>query len=175
MIRVETHLICVRCRHELENRAFNGFCSMLGPNLVLCPQCHESTPTDRSEWADMNWVGKLWYVFASLVYTIVMVFYGMTSGWCVMYFWFDAFGKTLGDSMATAIPGAILWGGLTIAVQFLRVRNSLGREPGKPVALPFWNLALGLQMKMLAGLFSIPIAAAILSFPVKWVVVGWGR
>jgi hypothetical protein len=173
----ESRLRCTHCSHELDTYFFDGCHSMLGPRLMLCPKCRKITPTGRFEWAQMHLVGKGWYIMFSAIYVFALSMCGATSVWCLMYFWFDAFGKKLGDSTVTALPGMILGGGAAAIIQVFRVRRSLvrTRHGAIPALPPFWIPDVGLKGNVAAVFFLLPLGGFILSLPVKWLLVGWDR
>ena len=71
--------VCPRCGVAYSLRS-GGSGSGLGSRKFACARCEDSFDSGRDEWETMGTAGKLWYCLASLVYAVVIGFFG---GWVV--------------------------------------------------------------------------------------------
>ncbi len=148
---------CPACQEYIDVQMF-GFCSGLGPPLLVC-KCRCIIESGRREWVDFQSKHRIRFMLMTALYAVVAAFLGGMSVWIWFHFGLEGRDASKPFQLNLTDPaflfGAIIWVILVTALQRYRVGRSLERKPtvfreAVPVRVSFWNIDFNLQLKLLA-------------------------
>lgn len=140
---------CPHCRCPIEARLF-AISSLLGPSQVDCLKCRGSVRLDRSEWSDMTFKGRVWFLLVTLTYVLMV---GVLTGNFVDQIWQLCCLDERIVNMRTGSPifrTAACVGALSvIPLQIYRIFES-GRRSRSEYKLTMFEFLFGLQWNLQA-------------------------
>jgi hypothetical protein len=145
--------------------------SGLGPAFIQCSRCGEVIDSDRSEWPDKTSIGKLRYIFVSIIYVIAGAFFGALCIRGAFHLWQNP-GQEQMPPMGPGIAPGIIFGALLVLyVQITRISASIRRSKNQdtlPYRPPLLNLQIFIMPKVLGIMFCVPL--------LTWLIrIGLGR
>jgi hypothetical protein len=167
-----TWLSCPQCGRYFDFRIGEyDFYYYLGPSTYCCSGCGAIYRSGRTEWKELPLLGKLAFVFFSVVLGCVAGFMG---GMCMgIAAYYATHGPAWEIPGEWVVGGPWFWVGFTswatvvLLLQVYRVVRSIQRSAAAqpvPFRTTFFNLQVSLFGKYLSSIFVAPIVGVLVHF-----------